>query len=161
MAKIRYGLKLDIFEYATCSGQYRFRPSQTVQARPVWARPDIKPVVMFGRDLFSVAASGQRVGGGGARRVEEGQNLEKVEVRRVGAQNFAFLPLSVTCSLCSSLSWRCLLVVFWWCLKRWDPQVHTLGVLGVFCGGGFTEGPGEGVQVRGKRNKFETKPLWV
>ncbi len=45
--------------------------------------------------------------------------------RRVGAQNFAlFLPFPATVSLFLCLS-GCLLVEFWWCLKRRDPLMCT------------------------------------
>ena len=43
----------------------------------------------------------------------------------------------------------CLLVEFWWCLKRWDPQMCTFGNLGLTCedpsaGGGGRGGGGGG-----------------
>ena len=48
-----------------------------------------------------------------------------------GAQNFAlsFSPSRLPCSLFFSLS-GCLLVEFWWCLKRRDPQMRTFGLSG-------------------------------
>ena len=49
------------------------------------------------------------------------------------AQNFAlFSPLPPQNSFFSFLSGG-LLVEFWWCLKRRDPQMCTFGVLGLSC----------------------------
>ena len=48
--------------------------------------------------------------------------------RRRTAQNFASFP-SPAPFRSFSLSW-CLLVQFWWCLKRRDPQMYTFGLSG-------------------------------
>ena len=49
------------------------------------------------------------------------------------AQNFAlFFPLPPPFLLFLSLS-GCLLVDFWWCLKRRDRPMSTFGVLGLSC----------------------------
>ena len=63
---------------------------------------------------------------GGARRVEP---------RRVGGPTFLvffFLLPATIFFLPSSLS-GCLLVEFWWCLKRRGPEMCTFGVLGLSC----------------------------
>ena len=50
-----------------------------------------------------------------------------------GAQNFAlFFPPPATVSLFLCL-FGCLLVEFWWCLKRRGPEMCTFGVLGLSC----------------------------
>ena len=101
---------------------------------------------------------GGKKGGGpkgwGPERVEApervgGQNLEKVEAprleaRRVGAEgwgpegwgpeNFAlFFSLSRRKIFVLFFLLWCLLVEFWWCLKRRGPEMCTSGVLGLSC----------------------------
>ena len=68
---------------------------------------------------------------GGARGVES----PKVGggARGAGARTFrAFFPSSAPMFALFSLSGG-LLVEFWWCLKRRDPQMCTFGVLGLSC----------------------------
>ena len=96
--------------------------------------------------------------GVGARRVKpegsrpeewgpEGSGAQRVGARRREAQNFAFFfPRPPQFSLFLP-SFGGLLVEFWWCLKRRDPQVCTFGRAVVrnpggpehFCGGQKTK----------------------
>ena len=75
--------------------------------------------------------------GWGARRVG-GPNTERWGPKGWGTegwgtQNFTlFLPFPATVSLFLCLS-GCLLVEFWWCLKRRGPEMCTFGVLGLSC----------------------------
>ena len=64
--------------------------------------------------------------GRGGRRVKPGG----VEARRRRAQHFAFFSLSLPHFRSFSFSVG-LLVEFWWCLKRRNPQMCTSGVLGL------------------------------
>ena len=60
----------------------------------------------------------------GPRRVEP----RRVEPRRVGGPKFrAFFPSSATIFFLLSLSWGPF-VEFWWCLKRWGPEMCTFGL---------------------------------
>ena len=57
----------------------------------------------------------------------------RVGPRVWGAKNSAFFfssPATISLFFCLS---GCLLVEFWWCLKRRDPQMCTFGVLGLSC----------------------------
>ena len=57
-------------------------------------------------------------------------------------QNFALFFSSPTTSFAFFLSLTvCLLVVFWWCLKRWDPEMCTFGVHGLSCEAPAALGP--------------------
>ena len=51
-----------------------------------------------------------------------------------------FFPSAATISLFVCLSW-CLLVEFWWCLKRRGPEMCTFGVLGPEAAGGSHDSP--------------------
>ena len=57
--------------------------------------------------------------------------LSRTPLRRTTQNSAFFFPLSPPFSLVlSSLSWGGLLVEFWWCLKRRDPQMCTFGLSG-------------------------------
>ena len=57
----------------------------------------------------------------------------RVGPRRVGGPKFrVFFPSPATISLFLCLS-GCLLVEFWWCLKRRSPSMCPFGVLGLSC----------------------------
>ena len=75
----------------------------------------------------------------GVARREGGPIPEKIGPRRVGPRRVggprfrAFVSHSRSIfALFVSLS-VCLLVEFWWCLKRQDPRMCTFGVLGLLC----------------------------
>ena len=85
------------------------------------------------------------------------QSMEEQTPERRGpegweAQNFAFFPPfppPFRSFLCLS---RCLLVEFWWCLKRQNPQMCTFGVLRLSC---ETQAPPKPPGLGGERTKME------
>ena len=90
-------------------------------------------VVASGLLLYHAERVRPRKGGAPKGWGSEGWGPKGGAPKRWRAQNFAlFLPFPATVSLSLCLS-GCLLVEFWWCLKRRGPAMCTFGVLGLSC----------------------------
>ena len=107
---------------------------QTDFGHPFWPTLAKPTLAQIGVSIFwGLRRVGPPKGGAAEGWGVEGWGVEGWGPEGWGGQNFAlFLPFSIAVSLSLCLC-GCLLVEFWWCLKRRSPQMCTFGVLGLLC----------------------------